>query len=102
MKKQAEELKAKMQTLASQTSNGNNKNDLNKYMELQKMITQSQDIGNSDKVSPILYIAFQLPVQNNNNILVEKRYDAKEINPREAEAIVYGYYTVKIEYKKSN
>lgn len=100
MKKRAEELKAKMLSLASQISNGKNKNDLYKYMELQKEMTKAQDVGNSDKVSPILYIAFQLSTQNNNNTLVEKRYDAKEINPREADVIVYGYYTVKIEYKK--
>ncbi|MFI5185569.1 MAG: hypothetical protein ACHQF0_02525 [Chitinophagales bacterium] len=98
MKKQAEELKAKMETLAGQMGNGTNKDKLNKYLELQKEITKSQDIGNSEKVSPILYIAFQLATQN-NDVLMHKKYDAKEINPNEAGEIVYGYYTIDIAYK---
>jgi hypothetical protein len=99
MLKKGEELKAKMQALAAQMGNGKNKDNMSKYMELQKMVAQSQDIGNSSKVNPILYLSFQLPVEN-SDILVNKKFDAKEINPKEAEVIVYGYYTIRIEYKK--
>lgn len=103
MQKKAEELKAKMQALAAQMGNGRTKADLDKYEQLQKMATQMQDLGNNTNVSPMLGMPFQIPVENDIE-LVNKKFDAKVLNPRQAEVIVYGYYTVKIEYKdpKSN
>lgn len=101
MKRNAEEMKAKMEALASQMGNGKSKTDLNKYIELQKMATQMQDKSNNKTISPIFSIGFQLPVDNNDTI-VNKKFDAKEVNPREAETVVYGYYTVKVIYKPDN
>lgn len=100
MKMKAEELRTKMEALKSQMGNGKNKDNLEKYIELQKIASQGQDLGSNNKVSPILSIGFQLPVEN-GDVMVNKKFDAKEINPRNAEAIVYGYYTIRIEYKKT-
>ncbi len=99
MQKKAEELKAKMQALAAQMGKGRTKADLDKYEQLQKMATQMQDLGNNTNVSPMLAMPFQIPVQNDVE-LVNKKFDAKELNPKQAEVIVYGFYTIKIEYKK--
>ena len=99
MQRNAEELKTKMQALARQMGNGKNKDNLQKYIELQKMATQSQDLGNNTNISPMVAMAFQIPVQNDIT-LVDKKFDAKALNPKQAGVIVYGFYTVKIEYRK--
>jgi hypothetical protein len=98
MKKQGEELQEKMKTLASQMGNGKNKDNLDKYIQLMKAATQSQDLSNNKKINTISSLVFPLTVQN-NKILADKRYDAKQINPGKADIIVYGYYTIHIEYK---
>ena len=99
MQKQGEELKAKMQALAAQMGNGRTKADMDKYEQLQKMASQMQDLANNTNISPMLGLSFKIPVQN-DPVMVDKKFDAKELSSKEAEAIVYGFYTIKIEYRK--
>jgi hypothetical protein len=98
MKDEAEQLKTKMATLQSQMGNGRNKDNLGTYVELQKSLTQAEDMGNNEKISPAMYIVFKLPTQN-NNVLVDKTYNAAEINPSLSQAIVYGKFSVNIKHE---
>jgi len=99
MQQQAKEMTAKMKALASQMGNGRTPADLEKFMQLQKMATQEMDLSNATSINPILAISFKIPVENNIT-LVDKRFDAKTLSPKEAEVIVYGNYAIKIEYRK--
>ena len=44
-------------------------------------------------------ISFKIPVDNDVT-LVSRKFDVKTLSPKESQAIVYGYYTIKIEYRK--
>jgi len=94
MKQQAEELKKQMEQLKSQMTGpqaGAN------YEKMTELFNSTHKLGTAAITGKILWLFFLMPVQNNNNVLVDKRFDAKEINPGEAGAIQYGYYTIHIE-----
>ncbi|HLI91971.1 MAG TPA: hypothetical protein VKU83_00085 [Puia sp.] len=95
---QAEKLKAQMEALKDQIGNSqsgaNAGANYEKMMELKnKMISQLS----TPVTAKLLYEDFPLPVKNNEPVLVDNRFDAKQINPQESQAIVYGYYTIHIE-----
>ncbi len=94
MKQQAEQLKAQMETLKSQMTGPLSKDSYEKIME---KFNQARSLSGLGAVAKMLWLDFVLPVKNNDPVLVDKKYDAKEINPQESPAIVYGYYTVHIE-----
>ena len=94
MKQQAEQLKAQMETLKSQMSGPLSKDSYEKIME---KFNQARSLSGAGAVAKMLWLDFILSVKNNDPVLVDKKYDAKEINPQESAAIIYGYYTVHIE-----
>jgi hypothetical protein len=94
MKQQAEQLKKQMEQLKSQMTGPQAGANYEKMMEL---FNSTHKPGTAAVTGKILWLFFLMPVQNNSNVLVDKRFDAKEINPREAPVIQYGYYTIHIE-----
>ena len=94
MKQQAEQLKAQMETLKSQMSGPLSRESYEKIME---KFNQARSLSGSGAVAKMLWLDFVLPVKNNDPVLVDKKFDAKDINPQESSVIVYGYYTVHIE-----
>ncbi|OQY95825.1 MAG: hypothetical protein B6D37_05035 [Sphingobacteriales bacterium UTBCD1] len=107
MKAQGEKLIAQMKSLQQQMGNGHNATNLAAIQKMQDLASKSMSLGETTGLAPALYIDFPLQIQNNNIVLVahdekDKRFDAKKINPKEAPAIVYGYYSVKVIYKPDN
>lgn len=100
-KDQAEKLAAQMKKLAAEIGNKRDPASIAKYQEFINKMHSGQQLFNNQNLAPILYIDFPLQIQNNSATLFKKRFDAKEVNPLVAStgAIVYGYYTVDIEYK---
>lgn len=72
------------------------------YQKMNDMITQLRQLTANQTMGPVMYMYFPLQIQNNNTVLFNKRFDAKDINPGLADVVVYGYYTVDIEYTGGN
>jgi hypothetical protein len=98
MKAEGEKLAAQMKALQQQMGNGRGTPNLASIQKMQDLATKGMSLGVTTGLAPALYIDFPLEIKNGTT-LQDKRYDAKEINPREAPAIVYAYYTVKVIYK---
>jgi len=94
LKQQGEQLVAQMQALKSQMGGPQAAASYEKMMEMKN---KAHALTTTSVAGKSLYIDFLLPVHNNNPVLVDKRFDAKEINPAESNVIVYGYYTIHIE-----
>ena len=94
MQQQGEALKKQMEALKSQMSGPQGGVSYEKMMEL---MNKSRQIASSPVIGKMLWLDFLIPVQNNTTVLVDKRYDAKEINPEMSSIVVYGYYTIHIE-----
>lgn len=99
MKAEGEKLEAQMKALQQQMGNGKGTPNLDNMQKMQDLATKAMSLGTNEKTAPILYIDFPLEIKNLTTTLHDKRFDAKEINPSEAVAIIYGYYTVKVIYK---
>jgi hypothetical protein len=99
LKTQAEKLRVQMEALKAQMTSGQAAGppgaNMEKMMELKQ---QALSKVAEPAMAKMLFINFLLPVQNNSTALVDdKKFNAREINPQEAKAIVYGYYTIRIE-----
>ena len=66
------------------------------YQKILNLSTEARSQGAD--VAPVQYIDFPLEIQNGTTTLFDKSFDAKEINPGEAKAIVYSKYKVTIVY----
>jgi hypothetical protein len=99
-KDQAEKLVAQMKAMQQKMGNQRSPSQIGNYQQMMNTFAKTQQSFNNQNLSPILYIDFPLQIQNNITTLFKKRFDAKEVNPRVAEAVIYGYYTVDIEYGK--
>lgn len=103
MKAEGEKIIAQMKSIQAQMGNGRNASNLASMQKIQDIVNKAHGLGTTENVAPMLYIDFPLQIQNNNKVLVahegNNRFDAKKINPGEANTIVYGYFTVKVEYK---
>jgi hypothetical protein len=67
------------------------------YEKMMELANKVHSLSTTSVAGKLLYLDFLLPVQNNAAVLVDRRFDAKEINPAESAVIVYGYYTVHIQ-----
>jgi hypothetical protein len=94
LKQQGEQLAAQMKALQSQMGGSQGAVNYEKMMELKNKV---HALTATSVAGKLLYVDFLLPVHNNAPVLVDKRFDAKEINPAENAVIVYGYYTIHIE-----
>jgi hypothetical protein len=99
MKQQGEQIAAQMKSIQAQMSNKKGMPNLDQLHKIQDLAAKAMNLGNNENVAPILSIDFPLEIKNNTTTLQDKRYDAKEINPEESSAIIYGYYTVKVVYE---
>jgi hypothetical protein len=93
------ELQAQMKAIqdaqaAATAAKANGQSSQEKILELSD---QSKSLSTNPGLAKVLYLDFLLPVQNNNSILTDKKYFAKEINPDNTSAVIYGTYTIHIE-----
>jgi hypothetical protein len=104
MQKQAEQLRAKMEALqkdAGLQKTGQGGNQPNYMEQIQELREQMEALSTNSALGIMLYVDFLLPVQNNDMTLVKHVYDAKEINPEEAPAIMIGNYSILIQNKQN-
>jgi hypothetical protein len=94
MKQQGLELKKQMEALKARMSSGNGAANYEKIMEL---AGKARHLTTTPVAAKMIYLDFLLPVQNNSPVIVEKKFNAKDINPNISDIIVYGYYTIHIE-----
>jgi hypothetical protein len=97
---QGQQLIAQMKALQAQMGNGRDSAALVKFNEIQDLRNQLVNLSNNKNVSPILFVVFPLNTQNNAKQMVNQSFDAKEVNPREAEFIIHGTYKIQIGYRK--
>jgi len=102
MKEQGMKIAEQMKSLQAQMGNKKGTTSLEDLHKIQDLATKAMNLRNNENVAPVLSIAFPLDIKNNTPTLHDKRYDAKEINPEEAPAIIYGYYTIKVVYEKQS
>jgi len=106
LKTQAEKLRIQMEALKAQMSSGqaaappgggSSSSPGSNYEKMMEFKQQALSKIATPIIAKLLFLNFLLPVRNNDPVLVDKRFNAKEINPQEANVIVYGYYTIHIE-----
>jgi len=99
LKQSALKLKEQMEAMkqAGAFRNAGTANGQNAMEKVREMRQKMADMVTNPTLAKMLYIDFLLPVQNNQPKLVERTFDAREINPMEANVIIYGRYTILIE-----
>jgi len=99
LKQRALKLRAQMEAMkqAGAFQNAGTANGQSAMEKVQEMRQKMTDMLSNPTLAKMLFIDFLLPVQNNQPKLVEKTFDAREINPQEAGVIIYGRYTILIE-----
>jgi len=99
LKQRALKLRAQMEAMkqAGAFQNAGTAGGQSAMEKVQEMRQQMTDMLANPTLAKMLFIDFLLPVQNNQPKLVEKTFDAREINPKEASVIIYGHYTILIE-----
>lgn len=95
MQAQAEKLKAQMENVASQLKSG--KASLQDYQKILTLSQKAKDLSNDASIAPMIYIDFEIPVQNHDKEIINKKFDARQINPKLDDVIIYGYYTIHLE-----
>jgi hypothetical protein len=71
--------------------------DYQKMMALLKKTKSSAP--SNDVIAKMLFLDFEIPVQDNNQVLVDKTFEAAKINPGLSGAIIYANYKIHIENK---
>jgi hypothetical protein len=88
-----------MRALAAKMQSDTGKKTLADYQKLMEMSNKMLASATTPVMAQMLWIDFEIPVKNGNQVLVDKIFDAKEINPQMAPAFEYAHYTIHIENK---
>ena len=89
---QLKEMAAKMQS-------DTGKKTMADYQKMMELANKIKDAAAAPIMAQMLWIVFEIPVKDRDPVLVNKIFDAKEINPQMAPAFQYAHYTVHIENK---
>ena len=76
--------------------------DPTKMGEMVKQMMNNSGAVVETKTSQIMRIRLPLKVTNMDKMLINQRFDAKEINPQISQPIVYAYLTIKLEHTPTN
>jgi len=90
---------AQMKALQEKMQSDTGKKTLADYQQIMQMVNKIQASSVATVMAEMMWVDFELPVQNGGQILVDKKFDAKEINPQMAHALEHAYYTIHIENK---
>ena len=98
--KQLEEIKKKAMDMAAKMNAMKAKGnfDPSKMGEMVKQMMNNTHAIVETKTSELMRIKLPLKVKNMDKMLINQRFDAKEINPSVAQPIVYAYLTIKLEH----
>jgi hypothetical protein len=99
LEQQARAIQAQMKAIndAQAAAKAGTANGENAQEKIQEETDKLQALTTTPALATALYISLLLPVQNNNSVLVDKPFSAKEINPGKASEVILGTYTVHIE-----
>ncbi|HTQ28549.1 MAG TPA: hypothetical protein VMI35_10490, partial [Puia sp.] len=96
---QNEQMIAQMKAMAQHMANDTGRKSAADYQQIMQMFNKVRESSNNGVMAKMLSLDFEIPVENNGQVLVDKMFDAREINPQFAAAIVYARYTIHIENK---
>jgi hypothetical protein len=96
---QNEDMIAKMKAMAEQMKSDTGKRTFQDYQKIMDMANKVRQSANNGVLAKIMYLDFELPVENGKQILVDKKFDGKKINPEIAEAVIYAFFNIHIENK---
>jgi hypothetical protein len=69
--------------------------------KIKELKDQAMGLTSNATVAKMAYLDFVLQVKNFDTVLVKQVFDAREINPKQANVIIYGKYTVDIENREN-
>jgi hypothetical protein len=99
-KKENEETVAQIKSLAAQIKNETGDKKMEDYQKMMALLDKSKSSAPSNGVmAKMLFLDFEIPVQNNSQVLVDQTFEAAKINPGLSKAIIYANYKVHIENK---
>ncbi len=99
-KKQNEETVAEMKSLAAQIKNETGDKKMEDYQKMMALLKKTESSAPSNGViAKMLFLDFEIPVQDNSQVLVDKTFEAAKINPKLSGAIIYANYKIHIENK---
>ncbi|HTQ66971.1 MAG TPA: hypothetical protein VMI12_19395 [Puia sp.] len=96
---QNEQMIAQMKSIAEQMKTEAGNKSAADYQKIMEMFNKVKESANNPPLAEMLDIDFEIPIQNNSPVLVDKKFDAKQINPKLEEALIYAFYTIHIENK---
>ena len=99
-KKQNEETIAEIKSLDAQVKNETGNKKMEDYQKMLALLKKTESSAPSNGViAKMLFLDFEIPVQDNNQVLVDKTFEAAKINPGLSGAIIYANYKIHIENK---
>jgi hypothetical protein len=94
---QNEDMIAKMKAMAEQMKSDTGKRTFQDYQKIMEMANKVKQSANNGVLAKIMYLDFELPVQNGKQVLVDEKFDGKKINPEAAGAVIYAFFNIHIE-----
>ncbi len=88
-----------MKEMAAKMQSDTGRKTMADYQKIMEMSNKIQAAAAAPIMAQMLWIDFEIPVKNGDPVLVDKIFDAKEINPQMAPAFQYAHYTIHIENK---
>jgi hypothetical protein len=71
------------------------------YQKIMDMFNKVKQSSNNGVLATLMSLDFELPVENKTQVLVDKKFDGKQINPQLAQAVIYANFTIHIENKSN-
>ena len=73
--------------------------DYRKIMAMSK--TTASSAADNGVLAKMLFIDFEIPVQDNNQVLVDQTFEGAKINPKFSQVIVYANFKIHLENKSN-
>jgi hypothetical protein len=86
-----------LRAMAAKMQSDTGKKTVADYQKMMELVNKVKASATAPVMAQMLWIDFEIPVKNSDPVLVNKIFDAKEINPQMAPAFQYAHYTVHIE-----
>jgi hypothetical protein len=94
---QNEQMIAQMKQMAKQMKSDTGRKTFQDYQKIMEMFNKVKQSSNNGILAKILFMDFELPVENGKQVLVDKKFDGKKINPEASGAVIYAFFNIHIE-----
>ncbi len=89
-----------MKRLASKMKSDTGTKKLEDYQKIMAMSRKSaSSAADNGVVAKMLFLDFEIPVQNNSPVLIDQTYEGAKINPKFSSVIVYANLKIHLENK---